>query len=330
MKLQGRRGGLGARVIRSFARVLAGLALMLSGVGTALAQECVGGAVVRPLIGYNANITTSPAIASVRRGQLVEFNPRSLKDPVPYMREIARRGAVPEWYWGGGNCNKDWDCAPLQAAKVPLGSTGTAEWNVGEFRIYDLTHVAVIARAEKMMERALQAAAAAQSDLVFRIDNLHDLDDTRFYDTKHVRSHEEVRAMTETWSRVEGRLRAAGHLRPNQMTGLTAHNNFAFWKRYMAEGGRPPVVLRLENPTQFPQELEHANEIMRTRQIPLIGVEFEKGHLYNPTPEGLKSVAAKVSLMVVMKNEDNYEAGRHVEGPGPKVMTTTANQGACR
>ncbi len=114
---------------------------------------------------YNANITTHPKPERVNRGQLVEFNPDSLAEHAGYLRQIAKRGGLPEWYWVGVNCNKGPDCNGLRSARVGLGSTGTAEWNKTEQRIEDLRHPAAVARAEKEMERALRAAAKAGSDL---------------------------------------------------------------------------------------------------------------------------------------------------------------------
>lgn len=297
--------------------------------GRADAQDCKVASVARPLTGYNANIETYPALASIKLGELVEFNPKALADVGGYLRNVTGRGAIPEWYWAGGNCNKGADCDSLALAGVPLGSTGTAEWNTGERRIDDLARPAVIARAEKEMERALGEAAKAGTDLVFRIDNLHDLDDSRFYDRRHVRDYAELVTMTNAWSRVENRLRQQGLLRPGQMTGLTAHNNFAFWQRRLAEGAAPPIVLRFENPTQFVAEFDIGVRLSNGYNIPLIAVEFEQGHLYRPTTQALREVAAKAGVLVVMANEDNYVGGKQTLGPGGRAITWPSAAALC-
>ena len=310
--------GCGAQVARLLLLATGTVAMALG--SPARAQTCADPQ-TRPLVVYNADISRFPARATLAPGQLVEFNPPALDDPAKYMGEVAAKRAIPEWYWVGANCDKGKDCAELEAAKVPLGSTGTAEWNRTEFRIYDLKQPAVIARAEREMERALRAAAAVRSDLVFRIDNMHDLDDSRFYDRRDIRPYEDLRAMAEAWQRVDGKLRAAGVLQPNQVTGLSAHNNFAFWKRWLAEGGRPPLVLRIENPTQFPEEVDRGVAIMAEHKIPFIAIEFKKGHLYKPRPEDIEAVSKRVSMLVLMKDEDNYVGGPSMLGTGPMVLT---------
>lgn len=278
---------------------------------------------------YNANITTHPRADRVKRGQLVEFNPESLTDHADYLRQLAKRGALPEWYWVGVNCNKGPDCNGLKSARVGLGSTGTAEWNKTEQRIENLRHPAAIARTEREMERALRAAAKAGSDLAFRVDNMHQLDDDRFYDRRHVRDDDEVRALTDAWDRVVQRLRAAKVLPPTALVGLTAHNNFAFWERHLAEGGMPPLLLRIENPTQFTTEFATGLRVMAKYQIPMLAVEFKAGHNYKPTDAQIRDVAAKVSLLALMENEDNYEDGTQMPGPGPKVIGAGRSRSDC-
>ncbi len=275
----------------------------------------------RTLTAYNAQITTRPKAESIEPGQLVEFNPNSLRDPVPYMRGIGRKRAFPEWYWVGANCEKGPDCDELRADQVPMGSTGTKEWNESEFRIDDLAHPAVVKRAKREMEKALRAAAAAGTDLVFRIDNMHDLDDKRFYDRRHVRPYEQLFAMAEAWRQTVTRVTESGLLRPDQLVGLTAHNNFPFWKRLIDEGGEPPLLLRLENPTQFRNELANGLALMRARNIPFIAVEFEKGHLYRPDMAQIELIAKQVSILDLMKDEDNYASGVQRFGAGPKIMS---------
>lgn len=276
---------------------------------------------------YNANITTHPRAERVKRGDLVEFNPGSLTDPGSYLRQVKQSGGLPEWYWVGVNCEKGADCNSLRSAGAGIGSTGTAEWNKTEQRIADLRHPAAIARAEREMERALRAAGKTGSDLAFRIDNMHDLDDARFYDRRHVRSFEELRALTDAWDRVVSRLRASGLVPRTAMVGLTAHNNFAFWERHLAEGGTPPLVLRMENPTQFTTEFATGLRVMAKSGIPMIAVEFRNGHKYKPTPEQIRDVASKVSLLVLMENEDNYEDGTTTFGPGPRDVVGAASGG---
>lgn len=308
--------------------VLAGLSFPATP-SLAEAPACAAPPVRLEITHYNADIETYPKLATVKPGQLVEFNAEAVDDHVAYLREIMAKGALPEWYWVGANCNKGPDCEPLERAKVPLGSTGTAEWNKTEFRIYDLKHPAVVARAEQEMRRALRAAAKAGSHLVFRIDNMHDLDDSRFYDTEHRRSFAELRAMTDAWTRIENEMRRKGELKPKQITGLTAHNSFAFWKDHIASGRRPPVVLRIENPTQFEPALAEGIAIMQSRKIPLIAVEFEQGHLYQPTAADLKRVAERVSLLMILANEDNYIGGRPRLGPGPRHVVWRPMAEAC-
>lgn len=308
---------------------LAAIIFLAGPLSAAVAQNCKAPTITVQLEHYNANIETYPKLATVKPGQLVEFNAEAVSDHIQYLRGIAAKGGIPEWYWVGANCNKGPDCAVLEQAKVKLGSTGTAEWNKTEYRIYDLAHPSAIARAEQEMRRALTAAAAAKSHLVFRIDNMHDLDDPRFYDTEHKQSFAELRAMTETWARIENEMRAAGSLQPTQITGLTAHNNFAFWKDLLASGGKPPIVLRIENPTQFETSLVDGLDIMSRYKIPLIAVEFEEGHLYKPTPEGLKSVSDRVSIMMILANEDNYIGGRKLLGPGPRQIVWRPHAEIC-
>lgn len=292
------------------------------------ASECAAQPARRTfhLRGYNANITTHPRPERVRAGDLVEFNPKSLPDAAAYLRLLGRRGGLPEWYWVGVNCDKGPDCTSLRTAGAGLGSTGTAEWNKTEQRIEDLRHAAAIQRAEKEMERALRAAGKAGGDLAFRIDNMHQLDDARFYDRRHVRSFEEVRVLTDAWDRVVAKLRATGALSRAAVVGLTAHNNFAFWERHLAGGGTPPLVLRMENPTQFPEELATGLRVMAKHAIPMIAIEFRNGHKYKPTPDQLREVASKVSLLVLMENEDDYEDGTATSGPGP--LEIVAGNGA--
>lgn len=269
---------------------------------------------------YNANITTAPSAGRIRKGDLVEFNPRSKRDPAAYLAQVKARGSLPEWYWVGVNCDKGPDCNRLAAAGVVLESTGTAEWNKTEQRIHDLRHPAAIDRARREMETALRAAAAAGSDLAFRIDNMHDLDTRKFYDHLHFRKFDELAVLTRTWDEVTGRLRKEGVLRPDGIYGLTAHNNFAFWKRWLEEGGTRPLLLRMENPTQFLPQYELALELMRSSRIPFVAIEFRQGHGYRPKPADLKRIADEVSLLVVMENEDNYEDGAATFGPGPRTI----------
>ncbi|MFM9941199.1 MAG: hypothetical protein ACKVP7_17085 [Hyphomicrobiaceae bacterium] len=304
------------------------LALLLTSSPT-LAQSCDAPPLRIELTGYNANIETSPKPSTVKPGQLVEFNAEAIADHAVYLKAIAAKGGIPEWYWVGANCNKGPDCDRLSKAKVPLGSTGTAEWNKTESRIDDLAHAATVERAEEEMLRALKAAAAAQSHLVFRIDNMHDLDDDRFYDRRHSRGYTELRTMTDAWARIENKLRASGELQPSQITGLSAHNNFAFWKRVLAEKGKPPIVLRIENPTQFEPALVDGLDIMASHQIPLIAIEFESGHLYKPTPQALQKVMSRVSLLILMANEDNYIGGQQRFGPGPRTLVWRALGETC-
>lgn len=304
-------------VIAKLGFALAALVFVISPAHAAT-ESCKSPPVTLDISHYNADIENFPKLSTVKPGQLVEFNADAVPDHAKYLRDIMAKGAIPEWYWVGANCNKGPDCEGLETAKVKLGSTGTAEWNKTEFRIFELNHEAVVDRARREMRRALQAAATAQSHLAFRIDNMHDLDDDRFYDTRHKRSFADLRAMTDAWASIEDEMRASGELKPTQITGLTAHNNFVFWKTLIAKGGRPPLVLRIENPTQFEPMLAEGISLMRAQKIPLIAVEFEQGHLYKPTPEGLKRVASRVSLMMVLANEDTYVGGRSELGPGPR------------
>ncbi|MBS0241859.1 MAG: hypothetical protein JSS20_06755 [Proteobacteria bacterium] len=273
------------------------------------------------ITGYNAaiDIDRFPALSSVRKGQVVEFNPAPLADPAGYMRDVALLGAVPEWYWVGLNCLAGTDCDALGAAGVKLGSTGTPEWNKTEKRIYDITHPASLARARVEMHRALEAAAEAGSNLLFRIDNLHNLDNPTF-DMRDVRSDAEVSTLLNVWFEEVAKLRAAGRLKPSQIVGLTAHNNLAFWSRWIASGRTPPLVMQLENPTQVLDELQIGVNLMRDRSIPLIAIEFERGLDYVPTPDQIDAVAQKVSLTIVIADETHYEGARTIDGPGPREL----------
>ncbi len=318
-----------ASMARVLGRLLAAAVILSVVLSPAQAQTCDTPVLNLDLTGYNANIETSPKPATVKPGQLVEFNAEAIADHATYLRAIAAKGGIPEWYWVGANCNKGVDCDGLRRAQVPLDSTGTAAWNRTEYRIYNLAHPAAVARAEAEMRRALEAAAAAKSHLVFRIDNMHDLDDTRFYDRRHIRDYAEMRAMTDAWARVENSLRASGELLPTQLTGLTAHNGFGFWKQVLADGGKPPIVLRIENPTQFTKLFAEGLDIMTSHQIPLIAIEFKKGHLYQPSAQGLRDVAARASMMVLMATEDNYIGGEQRHGPGPRRIVWRANSETC-
>jgi hypothetical protein len=299
--------------------------LLASGAGHSQAQPAPAAAC--DLAGYNANITTAPSLARVKPRQLVEFNPNSRDQPSDYLRRVAARGALPEWYWVGVNCDKGPDCDRLRAAGVGLVSTGTAEWNKTEARIADLRHPAAIARMRREFRRALTAAGEARTNLAFRIDNMHNLDTPRFYDHIHIRTYEEVRVLTDTWAKVVAEVRAEGRLPPSSVVGLTAHNNFKFWRRHLDSGGTPPLLLRLENPTQFEAELAVGLDIMKRYRIPLVAVEFRRGHGYTPSAEKLKAIAGAVSYLIVMENEDNYEDGQLTAGPGPKRMAALAADG---
>lgn len=282
------------------------------------------------LTSYLPNIETHPRLSAVRSGTLVEFMPASLKNPAAYLRDVSSRGGVGEWYWVGANCNRGSDCAPLTKARVPLGSTGTAEWNKSELRIDDLGHPKVLERAEREMERALAAAALAGADLVFRIDNMHDLDDDRFYDRRHLRPFEGMKAVVDTWARIVQRFRSNGRLKPQQSVGLSAHNNFKFWRRYIDEGGTPPALLRIENPTQFPAEFDRGSALMRDKQLPLIAVEFRKGHGYTLNLEQAAKLASASSLLLIMPDENHYTGGEVRPGSGPIDLWPCANASRAR
>ena len=158
---------------------------------------------------------------------------------------------------------------------------------------------------------------------------MHQLDDDRFYDRRHVRADEEVRALADAWDRVVRRLRANRTLSPTALVGLTAHNNFAFWERHLADGGTPPLLLRIENPTQFTTEFATGLRVMTKYGIPLLAVEFRNGHKYKPTDAQIRDVASKVSLLALMDNEDNYEDGTQMPGPGPKDIVGRSGRPEC-
>lgn len=297
-------------------------ALAIATCGSPLAQPAAGdcGTRVFELKGYNANITTFPATSGIKAGELVEFFPAAGKDWAAYIGEVKRKRALPEWYWIGANCEKGNDCDGLVRAGVELTSTGTAEWNKTERRIARLDHPAVVRRAEAEMRRALIAAGKAKSDLAFRIDNMHDLNDRHFYDLDHTRAVADLRAMTQAWGRVVEAMRNAGAIARDQAVGLTAHNNFRLWREMMAEDGPAPIVLRIENPTQWPKDLAVGLELMRARGLPLIAVEFREGHKYRPDPARMAAIQRDVSLLALMENEDNYQDGEMRWGAGPKTI----------
>lgn len=278
---------------------------------------------------YNANITTFPTPGSVKPGDVVEFYPRRGNDWSRYIGQIQKKRALAEWYWVGANCEKGEDCDGLRRAGVELMSTGTEEWNKSEQRIIDLTAPAVVKRAEREMRRALTAAGKAGADLVLRIDNMHDLNDRKFYDADHARRPEDLLAMIAAWNRIVEELRRSKTLAPTSAVGMTAHNNFGLWHKVIARGAEPPALLRIENPTQWRQDLDQGFALMREQDIPLIAIEFEQGHKYRPDHNLMRGIGAQASLLVLMENEDNYEGGRPTVGEGPKTIRLAADAGRC-
>ena len=87
-----------------------------------------------------------------------------------------------------------------------------------------------------------------------------------------------------------------------------------------ADGGRLPILLRIENPTQVPMEFDRGLGLMHRFGMPLIAVEFEQGLDYVADPEKIAEVAGKVSITVVMRDEKQYIGGRTIDGTGPRVL----------
>lgn len=291
-------------------------------------------------------------LSNFRAGQIVEIDPRKMttREARAHIEGLKARGARVSIYLVGGHCDIDEDCKSLPKS-VPLGSTGSWNWDESERRILNVTHPAVLARLAKGMENGWRLGAN-----YIRIDNLH-----HPAGSSHPRTPAEMRTIIDLGHDIEDRLRADGTIERERVTGLVAHNNLVSWRQLIEQGRlrRPPAFLTSERtgqlaalpgfegdirmkggrllPADVP-DIEAGRRLAEHFQIPYAIVEFRRshdlarpGHTYELPQKYVDALLrlSGVTEVIVIPNESRYVGpGEVFWGRAPSALPRRPNSAA--
>lgn len=298
--------------------------------------------------GLNPAIEQRVSIKKFKPGQIVEIDFTTMPEAA-FRQHVAELQALParvSVYLPGGHCNiENKDCDALERAAIPLGTTGSWNWDKDERRILNIIHPVSLERMAKGAERAWRLGAN-----YVRVDNLHNP-----AGTSNPRTAAQIKTIYDAIFDVEDHLRQVGVIPPDRPTGVVAHNNLEVWDELVRTGQlrRPPVFLTSERTAQLAykgqgykgdaamkageltplqvDEITAGRKLAQGLGIPYTIAEFQISHDLGGKPASTYQLPAKyvtelaalpgVTEVIVIPSETHYVGrGKSLSGRGPRSL----------